>query len=104
MGIAISLAGWGVSKSIHKCPACSRRVKRAPYIALTDRKTRRQTRYHGSAAPFFEAGVLEAQRRGPHEIMLGFYHTMWCGDPAGKMSCRGGCFAVNESTAQEGAA
>jgi hypothetical protein len=87
-----------VSKAVHKCPACSRRVKRAPYIALKDRNTRRETRYHGALSEAnlgcLEAAAAEAERRGADEIILAFYHSRACGDPAGKMSCRGGCFAV----------
>jgi hypothetical protein len=35
-------------------------------------------------------------------VVLRFAHPRSSGDPAGKMSCRSGCFAVNESTAEEG--
>jgi len=76
----------------HKCPACRRRVRSAPYVSLQDRHTRKITRYHGSVAGCLEAATVEAQQRGPVEIILGFYHTRECGNPAGRMSCRGGCF------------
>ena len=89
-----------MSKPVHKCPACARRIKRAPYIALTDRRTRRETRYHGGDCS--GPGLREAERRGPAEVVLRFAHPRSSGDPAGKMSCRSGCFAVNESTAEEG--
>jgi hypothetical protein len=77
----------------HKCPACARRVRSAPYLKLTDRRTRQERRYHSTPA-CLEVGAREAQRRGPYEIVLGFYHGLECADPAGKMNCRGGCFTV----------
>ena len=79
-------------------------MRSAPYVSLQDRHTRKITRYHGHGAGCLEAATVEAQWRGSGEIVLGFYHTIGCGDPAGKMSCRGGCFAANESTVEEGAA
>ena len=85
-----------MSKPVHKCPACSRRVKRAPYISLTDRKTRRESRYHGSD-PYSGPGLREAERRGPAEVVLRFAHPRSCGDSAGKMSYRGGCFTVEQA-------
>jgi hypothetical protein len=87
---------------VHKCPACRRRVRSAPYISLTGRATRRETRFHGG--PCALAGMREAERRGPREIVLRFAHPRSCGDPAGKMACRGGCFAVDELDLEEGAA
>jgi hypothetical protein len=85
----------------YRCPACRRRVRSAPYVSLQDRHARKITRYHGDVAGCLEAATVEAQRRGPGEILLGFYHTKGCGDPAGKMPCRVGCFAVD--TLEEGA-
>jgi hypothetical protein len=87
--------------SVRRCPACSRRVKRAPYVSLQDRHTRKITRYHGGVAGCLEAAAAEAERRGADEIILAFYHTRVCGDPAGKMSCRGGCFAVSDVQLEE---
>jgi hypothetical protein len=84
-----------VSKAVHKCPACSRRVKRAPYIAMVDRKTRRDTRYHSGDC--LAAATAEAERRGPREIVLRFAHTRECGDARGRFDCAGGCFAVDEA-------
>jgi hypothetical protein len=81
----------------HKCPACRRRVRSAPYVSLQDRRTRKIIRYHGGAAPCLQAGVEEAQRRGLGEIVLGSYHSVKCGDPSGRMSCQGGCFKVDEA-------
>jgi hypothetical protein len=92
-----------IGQRIHKCPACSRRVRSAPYLKLTDRRTRQERRYHASDL-CLEAGALEAERRGPDEIVVGFYHARECGDPAGKMTCRGGCFVVGEARIEEGAA
>jgi hypothetical protein len=86
----------------HKCPACSRRVKRAPYIALTDRRTRRETRYHGGVCS--GPGLREAERRGLAEVVLRFAHPRTCGDPAGAKACRGRCFAVSDAQLEEGAA
>ena len=86
-----------MSKPVNKCPACSRRVKRAPYASLQDRHTRKITRYHGNGAGCLEAATFEAQRRGPGEIVLGLYHTVKCGDPSGKLSCGGGCFTVDKA-------
>jgi hypothetical protein len=80
----------------YQCPACRRRVRSAPCVSPQDRHTRKITRYHGNVAGYLEAATGEAQRRGPGEVLLGFYHTIGCGGPAGKMSCRGGCFAVDE--------
>jgi hypothetical protein len=83
-----------VSKPVYRCPSCLRRVKRAPSISLTDRRTRREMRYHGNITGCLRTAVLEAQRRGPEEIVLTFSHTRRCGNAAGKLSCRGGCFAA----------
>ena len=80
----------------HRCPACKRRVRSAPYVSLRDRHTRKITRYHGNVAGCLKDAMVEAQRRGPDEIVLAFYHTRRCGDPAGKLSCKRGCFAVDE--------
>jgi len=80
----------------YRCPVCKRRVPNAPSVSLQDRHTRKITRYHGNVAGCLQAATVEALRRGPGEIVLGFYHTIGCGDPAGKMSYRGACFAVDE--------
>jgi hypothetical protein len=93
-----------LSRAVFKGGSCNRRVRSAPFVSLQDRRTCKITRYHGNVAGCLETATGEPRRRGPGEIVLGFYHTKRCGDPAGKMFCRGGCFAVNESTAQEGAA
>jgi hypothetical protein len=90
--------------AVFKCGSCNWRVRSAPYVSLQDRRARKVSRYHGNVAGCLEAAMGEPRRRGPSEIVLGFYHTKRCGDPAGKMFYRGGCFAVNESTEQEGAA
>ena len=82
----------------HRCPACRRRVRRAPYVSLQDRRTRKITRYHGSVAGCLEAATVEAQQRGPTEVVLGFYHAKGCA-PADKMSCAQGCFTVVEEGA-----
>jgi hypothetical protein len=81
-----------VSKPARKCPGCSRRVKRAPYLALTDRKTR----YHGGD-PCSGPRLREGQRRGPAEVVLHFAHLRSCGAPAGRMSCRGDSYKVGDS-------
>jgi hypothetical protein len=81
----------------YRCPACRRRVRCAPYVRLQDKHTRKITRYHGNVAGCLEAVTVEAQRRGPGEIVLGFYLTVECGDSAGRMGCRGGCFKVDEA-------
>jgi hypothetical protein len=81
----------------YRCPACKRRARSAPYVSLQDRHTRKIRRYHGNVAGCLEAATVEAQRRGPGEIVLGFYHTVKCGDPAGKLSCSGQCFKDDEA-------
>jgi hypothetical protein len=93
-----------VSRTVFKCGSCNRRVRSAPFVSLQDRRICKITRYHGNVAGCLEAATGEPRRRGPDEIVLGFYHTRGCGDSAGKIFCRGGCFAVNESRAEEGAA
>jgi hypothetical protein len=81
-----------VSKLVHKCPTCRRRVKRPPFISLKDKVTRREVRYHsGGCLP---AAAAEAERRGPEEIVLAFVHTRECGDAKGRLGCKGKCFAV----------
>ena len=85
----------------YRCPVCKRSVRSAPSASLQDRHTRKITRYHGNVAGCLEGATVVAQRRGPGEIVLGFYHTVGSGDPAGRMSCWGGCFTLNESTAGE---
>jgi hypothetical protein len=56
----------------HKCPHCYWRVKRAPFISLTDRGTRREARYHGgSCSP---AGLARAEDLGPDRVILRFAH------------------------------
>jgi hypothetical protein len=47
---------------------------------------------------------LEGDRHAPEEITIFYYHSGACGDARGRFECAGGCFAVNESTAEEGAA
>ena len=81
----------------YRCPACRRRVRSAPYVSLQDRHTRKITRYHGNVAGCLEAATGEAQRRGPGEIVLGFYHTRACGEPVGRISCQGDSYKVGES-------
>ena len=81
----------------YRCPACRRRVRSAPYVSLQDRHTRKITCYHGNVARYLEAATGEAQRRGPGETVLGFYHTRACGEPAGWMSCRGDSYKVGDS-------
>ncbi len=84
-------------RSIYRCPHCERRVKRAPFIALVDRASRREGRYHGNVAGCLQVATLETQRRGPREIVLSFHHTLMCSDPAGKLDCAGRCFVVDEA-------
>jgi hypothetical protein len=87
-----------VSKPLHKCPACSRRVKRAPYIALTDRRTRRETRFHGAPRlACLQAGAAEAERRGKDAIILHFAHPKSCGDAGSGLECRSQCFMLPET-------
>ena len=81
----------------YRCPVCKRSVRSAPSASLQDRHTRKITRYHGNVAGCLEAVTVELQRRGPGEILLGFYHTRGCGDPAGRMSCRGDSYKVGDS-------
>lgn len=84
-----------MSRRVYKCPACGRRIKRAPYLALTYRETRREVRYHGAPhVACLEAGAAEAERRGKDAIILHFAHPKSCGDPAGKLDCAGQCFVV----------
>jgi hypothetical protein len=80
-------------RSIYRCPHCSCRVRSAPYVSLQDRHTRKVVRYHGNVAGCLQAATVEAQRRGPDEVILRFAHPRSCGDPAGKLSCKGCCFA-----------
>jgi hypothetical protein len=72
-------------------------------VSLQDGHNPKITRYHDSVAGCLEAATVMEQRRGPGEIVFGFYHAVECGDPAGRMSCWGGCDTPNELTA-EGAA
>jgi len=87
-----------------RCPACNRRIRRAPYFTVQDKRTRRITAYHGH--PCAESGLAEADRLGPSEATLRFIHPRSWGDAKGGLRCRGGCFAASlgESTAQEDAA
>jgi hypothetical protein len=81
----------------YRCPACKRRVRPAPYVSLQAGHTRKLRRYHGNVARCLEAATVEAQRRGPGEILLAFCHTIGGGDPVGTLSCRGGCFTVEQA-------
>jgi len=81
----------------YRCPACKRRVRSALYVSLQDKHTRKITCYHGNVAGCLEAVTVELQRQGPGGILLGFYHTRGCGDPAGWMSCRGDSYKVGDS-------
>jgi hypothetical protein len=90
----------------HKCPACRRRVRSAPYVSLQDRHTRKITRYHGNGAGCLEAATVEAQQRGSDEIVLSFVHRKGC-NPGDRMGCRNRCFAGESSeleNREEGAA
>ena len=83
---------------VYKCPACRRRVKRSPYVSLTDRNTRWERRFHG--APHFtclETAAAEAERRGPDEVILRCAHPRSCSDPGGRMACRGAIFTVEQA-------
>ena len=80
-----------------RCLAFKRRGRSAPYASLQNRHTRKITRYHGNVAGCLQAATVEALRRGPGEIVLGFYHTRACGEPAGRMSCRGDSYKVGDS-------
>jgi len=72
-------------------------VRSALYVSLQDKHTRKITCYHGNVAGCLEAVTVELQRQGPGGILLGFYHTRGCGDPAGWMSCRGDSYKVGDS-------
>jgi hypothetical protein len=67
--------------------------------AIRDLFSERPEYWHHGA---LHLACSEAVRRGLAEVVLRFAHPRSSGDPAGKMSCRSGCFAVNESTAEEG--
>jgi hypothetical protein len=61
----------------------------ASYIALTNRHTRRETRYHD--APHLrclEAAAAEAERRAPDEVILRFAHPRSCSRWAGCLAGR----------------
>ncbi len=81
-----------MSATAYRCPSCRRRVRSAPYAVLKDRRSRKETRYHGGSPSCLEAGALEAERRGPGEIVLNFIHAITCGDPASRLRCVGRCF------------
>jgi hypothetical protein len=88
-----------------RCPVCRKQIRRPSYVSLKDRRSRREIRYHGAPhlAACLEAPAAEAERRGPAEIIfLSFYHSCACGDPAGKLSCRVGSFAVSDAQLEEG--
>jgi hypothetical protein len=78
-----------------RCACCGRSVKRAPYIAATCRRTRRERRYHGGDCSGL--GLREAERRGPAAVVLRFAHPRSCGDAEGRMSCRGDSYKVGDS-------
>ena len=73
-------------------------------MKLVDKASRRERRYHATPE-CLRAGAYEAETQGPELVVAGFYHTRACGDPAAKMGCRGGCFAVDETSlaTEEGA-
>ena len=80
-----------------RCPACKRRVRSAPTLACRigtpqDHLLPRQRR-----GGCLEAVTVELQRQGLGGILLGFYHTRGCGDPTGRMSCRGDSYKVGDS-------
>jgi hypothetical protein len=80
-------------RSVYRCPHCDRRVKRAPYVALVDRATRREVRYHGGDCS--GPGLARAEELGPDRVILRFAHPRsGCGDSRSQLECRGRCFAV----------
>jgi hypothetical protein len=82
-----------VSRKVYRCLACKRRIKRAPFIALVDRATRREVRYHGGDCS--GAGLARAEELGPDRVVLRFAHPRaTCGDSKGKLECRGQCFTA----------
>jgi hypothetical protein len=83
------------ARRTYRCACCGRSVKRAPYIAVTCRRTRRERCYHGSDCS--GPGLREAERRGPAEVVLHFAHPRSCGDPVGLMPCRGDSYKVGDS-------
>jgi hypothetical protein len=80
-------------RSIYRCPHCSRRVKRAPFISLKDRRTGKQIRYHGGDCS--GSASARAQELGPDRVILHFVHPRaTCGDSKGKLDCSGQCFTA----------
>jgi hypothetical protein len=82
-------------RSIYRCGHCARRVKRAPFISLIDRQTRKEIRFHGGECS--GTALARAQELGPDRVILRFAHPRSCGDPKGKLECSGQCFVIAES-------
>jgi hypothetical protein len=83
-----------VSKLVHKCPACSRRVKRAPLVTMKHKRTRKERCFHGSPE-CLEAAALFVSQHAPEEITISYYHPGACGDARGRFDCPGGCFRTD---------
>lgn len=77
---------------VHKCRTCRKRIRRAPFMSIVDKATRKEARWHGGACA--QPGLVHAQERGPGAVVLRFAHPRSCGDPKGKMDCGGKCFVV----------
>ena len=84
-----------VSKHVHKCPGCFRRVKRAVHRPDGPQDAPRDALYHSGDCS--RPGLREAERREPAEVVLHFVHPRICGDSAGRMSCWGDSYKVGDS-------
>jgi hypothetical protein len=90
-------------RNIYRCPHCGRRVKRAPYISLLNRASRREVRFHGGGCA--GAGMARAEALGPGRVLLRFAHprkNLW--RPQGQARMPGRVFRdyVEREAAKEG--
>jgi hypothetical protein len=92
-----------VARKTYRCARCSRRIRRGrrANVRITERESGRERRYYGARIECLEAAALFIARHPRNALGIFYYHAAGC-SAREKFAC--GCFAVNESTAEEGAA
>jgi hypothetical protein len=95
-----------VVRNTCRCACCGRRIRRGrrgrrANGRIREPESRRERRYHGARIECLEAAARFMARHLHNALGIFYYHAAGC-SAREKFAC--GCFAVNESTAEEAAA
>jgi hypothetical protein len=92
-----------VARKTYRCARCSRRIRRGRRAngRIRERESGRERRYHGTRIECLEAAARFMARHPRNALGIFYYHAAGC-SAREKFAC--GCFAVNESTAEDAAA